>query len=289
MRIHGGLGNQLFQYAYIYALAKKNNTDFRLDLSAYEEYKVRKPELSHFKIQPKFAKKWEIPFYERYNRLKQKNIFIRKFFNFCKKLNPYDYQEKSKGFDPDFTQINHGYIRGYFQTEKYFKNYKSELIKLFSFTPQIEYTINNFLKKNHIKNLNEYVAISIRRGDFAREKEHFLIPIEFYLNAKKQYFPEKKVLIFSDDQERCKQEFKKIWISPLLTYELWPIEQLCLMTHCKNFIISNSTFSRRGAYLSNFDDKIIVRPLLKFDQEHKGKHYMRDHYPPERIAHAFWF
>jgi hypothetical protein len=55
------------------------------------------------------------------------------------------------------------------------------------------------------------------------------------------------------------------------------------MSKCHNFIISNSTFARWWAYLSDFDKKIVVRPDLEFDRRVKGEAYCRDHYPMEWI------
>lgn len=289
MRIHGGLGNQLFQHAYIFALAKRHNANYLLDLSAYQEYKVRKPELSKFEKVPPYADNLQIPFYERFPTLRKQFRLLSKFFWFCKKINPYDYQEKSKGFEEKFLSITQWYIRGFFQTEKYFQEYKSEILELFAFTQETEKTVQSFIEKEGINNIDQYVAISIRRWDFAVEKNHYLIPFQFYFWAKEKYFSDKKIIVFSDDQKWCAKQFWKSKLSIILTEGLTGIEQLCLMKNCKNFIISNSTFSRWGAYLSLHKDKKIIRPLLKFDQDHKGDAYMKDHYPDEWIPYPFWF
>ena len=60
VKLIGGLGNQLFQYALGRNLAQKNNTELKLDISGFEEYKLHKYGLHHFNIEENIATTKEI-------------------------------------------------------------------------------------------------------------------------------------------------------------------------------------------------------------------------------------
>ena len=285
VRIQWWLWNQMFQYAYAYALSKRNWCKFLLDVSTFDWYKVRKNHLSEFRIIPKYANKGDLPFYERYSFFYNWNFIPRIIKALCRRLNPKDYREKSKWYDEGFKNISNGYIIWYFQSEKYFKWYEDEICRLFSFSDRTESIVEDFIKKHDII-LNDFVAISVRRGDFWTETGHYLIPLEWYLWAYQQFFSDKKLILFSDDIQRCKDNFEKLnhKYSKILYVEGFnAVDWLCLMSKFKNFIISNSTFSWWWAYLSSYYDKIVVRPDLEFDKKIKWEDYCRDHYPEKRI------
>lgn len=283
VRIQGGLGNQMFQYAYAYATAHRNHSDFLLDTSPFKRYHVRKNGLSQFEYLPPYAPQQSIPFYERIGGKYRNWLLFRIIRGIGWRLNPRDQRETTKGFDPQLAQLKKGYVVGYFQSDKYFSFCKEEIRKLFSFKKMTQEKVQNFCTTKELS-LNNYVAISVRRGDFATDPQHYLIPLEFYLTAKQQHFPTKKMLIFSDDISRCKQHFPHEE-GICFVEELGALEQLCLLSQCRSFILSNSTFSRWGAYLAPDSEKKVVRPHLAFDEKVKGEAYMRDHYPEEWIPH----
>ena len=282
VRIQWWLGNQMFQYAYAYALSKRNWCKFLLDVSTFDWYKVRKNELSLFDNVPPYAKMKDIPFYERFN-VNWKFNWITKYIRaIWWRLNPYDYRETSKWFEPKLADIKRWYVIGYFQTERYFQEYKKEVKKLFTFKQETEKKVSEYIEKHGLK-LQHMVMLHVRRGDFQNDPNCCTISTKYYTEAKKKFFPYHKLLIFSDDVEWCEKNLK--FPSIEIHYVDWLnwIESLCLMSKCHNFIISNSTFARWWAYLSDFDKKIVVRPDLEFDRRMKGEAYCRDHYPMEWI------
>jgi len=148
-------------------------------------------------------------------------------------------------------------IDGFFQSEKYFKEYENEIIELFSPDKKITDIINS--KYNELLS-QKITSIHIRRGDYIKyDKHHFVQDIDYFnkgieiLDSKTE-----KYLIFSDDINWCKENFKGnkfIFIENEKDYI-----ELYLMSMCSNNITSNSSFSWWGAWLNKNKDKIVIGP-----------------------------
>ena len=139
---------------------------------------------------------------------------------------------------------------GYFQSPKYWEE-KLEF--------KDEYVNEIKLKYGEFKNP---ICVSVRRGDFVNNPNYYQLPITYYILALVNHFPdykERDVLFFSDDMDYCKVHFECL---PNVHFiEGDAIEQLCMMTLCNDFVLSNSTFSYCGAYLSNSENKKVIRPI----------------------------
>ena len=236
----GRLGNQLFQIASITGIAEKIGTQA---LFPYWQY------AKHFKN--------PLPRLTNTNLIKASERF-------------YHYDEesiKSLNQDKDYD------LYGYFQSYKYWD--KETVLKQFEFDDKLKETVYNLYKKALDK---PHVAISIRRGDFVNNPNYFQLPITYYLNAYYKHFgAEYNVIIFSDDINYCKAHFRAI---PNVSYaDLNDIEQLCLMSMCKNHIISNSTFSWWGAYLSQSEN--VFRPEKNMAGELARLNSEKDYWPKE--------
>ena len=118
-----------------------------------------------------------------------------------------------------------------------------------------------------IDNCNS-VCISVRRGDFFNNKnakKYGVCSPEYYIRAKK-YFDKKRLentvyFCFSDDIDWCKENLKFTDKNVIFVSQEMPVyETLRLMSHCKHFILSNSTFSWWGQFLSEYKEKIVVSP-----------------------------
>jgi len=118
-----------------------------------------------------------------------------------------------------------------------------------------------------------YVAIHIRGGDYIRNKEtskfHGILSSDYYKKAIK-IFMEKlkgsKFFVFTDDAEYANTILNELKINYVLVdqYNLADYEELILMSNFKNFIIANSSFSWWGAWLSDYEDKIVIAPSVWF-------------------------
>lgn len=208
---YGHLGNQMFQYASIIGIAKKNGYDYCFPL---HELSLRKSSLPKWfdlttKDQTYFG-----------------NIFNEQMFRFDFTL-----------FDlPDNTDYF-----GYFQTEKYFEHCSSFIRNEFTFKNEIKQKVDEWFKNKN----DSYISVHVRRGDYLNLPTFHPIPeIEWYIEAMKS-FPNKKFLFFSDDLDWCKQTFPEHEFSPFENEG----EDMYAMSKCKGHIIANSSFSWWGAWL----------------------------------------
>lgn len=274
--IYGGLGNQLFQYACAKAVAIKLGVELKLDISLVndrtesENFTFRDYELGAFNVEDKIATLNEVRQYipNMYNSsdlskklFKIKRIITRKTF----------YYEKTKFQFEDRINLIHNntLIFGYFQTEKYFKSIRHELIDLFSLKEVIDN--ENALILNQIKNRNA-VSIHVRRGDYLKLSFQELDIQNYYSKAIE--IIRKKVkdpvfYIFSDDQLWVEENFKQFDIEKVFVknnIDKKSFMDLFLMSQCKHNICANSTFSWWGAWLNTYPDKIIIAPKKWFKE-----------------------
>lgn len=135
----------------------------------------------------------------------------------------------------------------YYQSEKYFNNYKDEIVNIF----RNEEVLNRIRSKYP---LESSVSVHVRRGDYlSLQHYHPCPPLEYYKNAISQLSVE-NVLIFSDDINWCKNNFNNcMFIEGQEDYE-----DMYLMSLCTHHIIANSSFSWWGAYLSKNDGTVFA-------------------------------
>ena len=163
VKLIGGLGNQMFQYAAAKALALHTKQELRLDLSGFDDYKLRAFDLHHFNINAK-------PF-------RQKSKWIRKLENKLK-LTTY-YNELSFRFNPEVFSITTKNIQlqGYFQAEDYFITYRNDILNDFKIVSLLKKQTQNLLVEMSKTNA---VSIHIRRGDFLTHEVHNTSKEEYY-------------------------------------------------------------------------------------------------------------
>jgi hypothetical protein len=157
--------------------------------------------------------------------------------------------------EPDFSYNKIPYSKnmdlvGYFQSEKYFINHKDMILELL--TP-----------KDEIKQESGLCGVHIRRGDYVKLQDyHYNLDMSYY-EAAMSKVNANKYIIFSDDINWCKQQFKgrKFQFSEGKT----PHEDLALMSKkCEHMIMANSSFSWWGSYLNQNPNKIVIAPSKWF-------------------------
>lgn len=273
VRLKGGLGNQMFQYALGRILSIKNNTELAFNIEAYEDksprmfksnFAIRDYDLEVFNIKGRIAKKSEIPLlYRMYGKGKLMVLIDavrrRVFKHRAQEL----YTQR---FNPYMLSLGkNSYIDGFFQSPKYFIGYEDIIRQDFTLRNQPDTLIQEMYQDivNH-----ESLCIHVRRGDFVGNRAHDVLQSDYYTNAlsilEKQIKIE-KIYIFSDDIQWCKDNMNFNYPTCFVTEEYCGARgegHMYLMSAGKNFIIPNSTFSWWGVWLSTYKDKLVVAPKI---------------------------
>lgn len=237
--LQGGLGNQMFQIAALVALSLRNNDTYEINLNN-----------CYTQNQGHLASKYSDTIFKNIN--KSDNYSFTNFYHepsFCYKEIPYQ---------------NDLLIRGYFQSEKYFEDFKDEIKNLFHFSDENKTIIENYFNINELDD-KPITSVHIRRGDYLLFSDfHLVCTLEYYKKAIKSvgdsYF-----IFISDDVNWVKENFKSVdYFIPEFNDELL---DLTLMTMCDNNIISNSSFSWWGSYLNQYPDKQVIAPNRWFSSK----------------------
>jgi hypothetical protein len=249
VRIVGGLGNQMFQYAYAKALQHKGY-DVKIDISKFKKYKLHGGyQLDKYKID-----------------LETSNSFI----NFLSKINlKKNVKEKSLLFDEKMLNLSgNEYVKGYFQTEKYFSGIRDILLDQFVIKQEISESTVSYSKE--IKKHKNSCSLHIRRGDYISDKKansvHGTCDIEYYKEAVKlinNKFKDAYFFIFSDDITWVRNNLK-VKNATYINHNVIPHEDMHLMSSCKHNITANSSFSWWGAWLNQSKNKTVIAPKKWF-------------------------
>jgi glycosyltransferase involved in cell wall biosynthesis len=248
-RLSGGLGNMLFQVASGYALALKNGMQYAL----YPEHVGTLHGHPRSYLDSIFAKLPLIESVIGFNQLKERG------FNYTP-------------FQP--IRAN-SIIDGHFQSFRYFQEFEAEIKELFAPSNS---TTDQLLNKYDAKNS---VSLHVRRGDYLRLSEyHNNLSLQYYLNAL-DCFKNHKILVFSDDIDWCKANFRGDRFT--FVEGQTELEDLYLMSLCAHNIIANSTFSWWGAMLNRNSNRQVICPDKWFGPLNQSLLTM-DLYPPDWIC-----
>jgi len=265
IKIQGGLGNQMFQYA-LYRKFENSGAAVRADLSWFEsnEAEAKRPYLlGEFNIKVNAAPKESVKKYRNFLSKRFKNNFG---------LWPMIYTEKDSGtFDGSVLKKKNTLFDGYWQTDRYSDGIKDILVKDFCFPGPV-----SKVEEDYLSDINESESVSVhfRCTDYLLHDDIYggICTKEYYLKAIKEVLKEidnPKFFIFSDDIKRASDIYKEICKEALkaenavfveLPKGTGEIHDMLLMKSCKHNIIANSSFSWWASYLNTNEDKHIYAP-----------------------------
>lgn len=271
VRIKGGLGNQLFQYAAGYALARRMNTELIIDTSFFPSQTLRGYRLNKLKIENvKVLDSAQTPMVALLN-----NRYINKAFRkMHRTITPCGKEfvyllENKLGIEEELFSLSRKniYLDGYYQSEQYFSEYRKEILCQFVQKYELE---TEYLKKEcEVKNVNS-IAVHVRRGDFLKAQNdsnprHYLLGKKYYEKAIKYIRNGVKEPIFfwfSDDINWVKDNFgvQTDFRFISLKTKNSDIDEMMLMRNCKHIIAANSTFSWWSAWLNENKEAIKIVP-----------------------------
>jgi hypothetical protein len=256
VRLQGGLGNQMFQYAAARRLARHHKTMLRLDTSWYStgDRQLRRPFLLD-----------ELTLHRdvRIDRLGSPRTYLNRLRSKLQRrlASRLVHTERSQAFDRAVIDLPNGaHLVGFFQSEEYFEDV-ADLIR-FEFEPR-DPTLRARVRQGlqaYRRPAQPLVAVHVRRGDYldVYSDQSLAIPLE-RINAAMERFYGAAFVVFSDDLAWCSTALAgpHVHLSPFHT----AIEDLCAMTECDHNIIANSTFSWWGAWLNPRPARVVVAPL----------------------------
>lgn len=274
VKLNGGLGNQMFQYAFARAVSIKTGIPFELDATGYENQNPlntkRAYELSCFKTKVILSDSSKVKKHKTfYNllckifsrlgiKLKNSSYYIEHDFTYQQEIN-------------DLTINREVYFEGYWQSYKYFESIRTALLKEFTCNEELDEQNKNILNSIYASNS---ISLHIRRGDYVSNPKakavHGVCELKYYQEAIKymqEHNQSSKIIwyVFSDDIE---------WVKSNLSIEnavyinnnkgIAAYKDIVLMSKCKHNIIANSSFSWWGAWLNDNPSKIVVAPKKWF-------------------------
>ncbi len=272
VKLTGGFGNQLFQYAAGLSLSKHNDVELKVDttnLNAPDSVTgtIRKADILNLLKPPTVATEAEI------NKLTLQSSHKK----FAEKLLPFYkrqvYKEASNRFDKKFFSANaNKYLVGNRQSEKYFKPYENHIKNNIILSSEIVSPLIKFSET--IKEQNS-VSIHIRRGDYLTPvalEWLGLLPLSYYIHCIKTILdklPDAVFYIFSDDIDWVKDNLniknEHYFVSNLISKNA--MEDFNLMSCCRHNIIANSTFSWWAAWLNAYKEKTVIAPKRWYNME----------------------
>jgi hypothetical protein len=253
--LNGGLGNQLFQYATARALMKKSDFLFFNVNSYRDDYLEREFKLLNYNVKGSVTK----------------NIFLQKAFipntkiNMClSQLSLYSLIKENGFFiHNELIQKTKIFTRilGFWQSELYFNTFRNVLLS--EMKPRVIPTLPQVFK------FPNTVAVHVRRSDYLTDLRYGFIGEDYYWNAihhMKLKVVNPIFVFFSDDMEWCRSTFKQNSMFFSDEFDLnEDYIQLYLMSKCKHQIIANSSFSWWSAWLNEYPNKLVIRPIKPFN------------------------
>ncbi|MGI2883125.1 alpha-1,2-fucosyltransferase [Vibrio furnissii] len=272
VKITGGLGNQLFQYATGKALAKKLSCELVLDLSFYPTQTLRKYELDKFNIEARIATTKEITLSGGGNDVVSR--LMRKFGLTSVIFPQYIKERESIKYVEKIDQCKSGaFLDGYWQNPRYFSQIKSELVQ--DFLPKAPLSAPALAWKTHIEQSSTPVSLHVRRGDYVDNAHtnsvHGTCGLDYYraaVNKVLETVENPTFYVFSDDIEWCKQNLGSLGQLVYIDDTQSAIDDLMLMSFCQHHIIANSTFSWWAAWLG--DTGLTIAPKQWFSDENRN-------------------
>ena len=268
VKLYGGLGNQLFQYAMARRMAIENHALLKLDASTgfKNDFYRRTYSLNHFNIFEHFAAPQDLA---GLRHVKEKHFH----------------------FDPEILNpCDNVYLDGYWQSEKYFKSIEDII--------RDELTVKEPLKDANLRMAREMAetnsvcihfrrlyGISFGKVDTQGFNMHGSIPLDYYyrcIERLTQTVKDPHFFIFSDDPGWTRDNFRLPNPTTVIANNGAgkDHEDLRLMSLCKHHIIANSTFSWWGAWLNPGKDKMVFAPEPWFNA---AEHDVKDLIPEQWI------
>jgi hypothetical protein len=258
--LSGGMGNQMFEYAFIYSEAKKHNTQFFLNkrgtpIELYRYFKLEHNTfyiIDHLFFNVSSFKLLFSHYLRKYFYYTLKKLVIttnKKIDNDCQPLTGAETRDKT-------------FYTGYFQSPFYFSGYEADIRKVFTVKEKL---VSNYQKKYKEFKGRNIIAVHIRKADYNNlahlnlGQKDLSLPFSYFKNIIKEIHSVNNYYVFvSDDIELVKPQFQYLDNAYFSGDDT--INDFLHLFFADTVIISNSTFSWWAAYLNNNPNKKVYCP-----------------------------
>lgn len=266
-RIEGGLGNQMFQYAFGLYLAKKQQSQLALDLSSYNtgpqhgytlnRFRISAAPLNHEASQ-RIPKRYRNAASDWWPDWLRSNVLRR-------------VKERPFGFDEKYLNASdNSYLVGYWQSEKYFPGMRDQLLKEFTLAVELSDASQRVIDR--MRSVPS-ISLHVRRGDYLTNSEtariYEQLSLEYYQSGLKRFMAahdRAQAFVFSNDILWCREHLRLDLPTCFVEHTSRDAahEDLVMMSQAACNVIANSTFSWWAAYLNNRDDRTAFAPARWF-------------------------
>ncbi|MRR53725.1 MAG: alpha-1,2-fucosyltransferase [Deltaproteobacteria bacterium] len=278
VRLTGGLGNQMFQYAAARRLAEAHGTDLKIDTSRLLNSNPldtpRDYALGCFTISAAIASANESLLCEKLHQQARSPLYrLLKKCGLLRAPGEMNYvRQQGPAFDPAILLLpDNVCLDGYWQSEKYFPGIRALLKKEFTLRRPLDGEDRQLAEK--IRGCAA-VSLHVRRGDYLTNphaaKHHGTCDRDYYDQAVSfimRKIPAAELFIFSDDPHWSAMNMNFDLPTTIVSKTDGTAEgrDLILMSSCRHHIIANSSFSWWGAWLGDDPEKIVIAPKRWFN------------------------
>ncbi len=271
IRLKGGMGNQMFQYAFGLQMADLLDTELKVDLSSLldrskGDFVYRNYDLPIFKINDSLLMNQQLLKTIYKPKVQRVTKWVRQYINSGKTF----IKEKHFHFQPELITIptDNAVYEGWFQSEKYFKSIADIVRTEFEFVDPILEISKPLLSEIQSSNA---ICLNVRRTDFLKVDTLNTTNKHYFFKAAKhmiEHIENPIFYVFSDDVEWCKKNIMLDAPVTVVGHEHKGRKfgnYMQLMTACKHFIIPNSSYAWWAVWLNKQPNKIVIAPKNWFN------------------------
>ena len=280
-RLAGGLGNQLFMYAFNKAIAERNGVPLRLDVVGgfVKDKTYKRKHLLDFLLPPEpEASRWESRHFPLGKRLRKLDRSINRRRPLTER---YYVEEPDQSFHPEIRDLKitrPTVFNGYWQAPQYFDDLQPPIRERIQFPDELTSPLKEDLARIEAAGENA-VCLAIRRYEEVPKPKHHILQLEYFEQAMAEIeksVPNPHYFVFAQAMDWAQENIRSTHPVTFATERdghEGVIQDLYLMTRCRHYILSNSSLHWWAAWLNPKTDKMVVCPEQGWPN--------RDMLPPE--------
>lgn len=270
VRVVGGLGNQMFQYAFGRRLADGLGVPLKLDITPFRTHDKRRYELGGLRIQEDLASDREIA-RARWGRFVRVRRRAGQVFSSLAPSPGRLVRQRGFAFEPSMLGLSDGtYLEGYWQSERYFAAVADRLRA--EFVPRTPLQGRAAELAEQMRH-GDSVSLHVRRGDYVNEPSvsltHLVCDDAYYARCV-EYLASRlrnpRFYVFSDEPAWARDNLRIPFPTTIVAdyCRTTEVENVWMMAQCRHHVIANSSFSWWGAWLDSRTSKVVLMPRRWF-------------------------